>query len=190
MNTTWKALAVTGAVAALTVSIFVDVPGTTTLRSLVPSMAASASSAVEPHEPYVTPSLNDTYHNATYRFSLAVPQGFTVQEMPHDDRGQIVLLQDPAGNGIQIMVTPFPEDLRQLSADRIRADIPDMQITDVQPVEIGLNHTGIAFRSDNDAFNGDSREVWFVFRGNLYQISTYARLDALLQTLFGTWKFE
>jgi len=64
-----------------------------------------------------------------------------------------------------------------------------MQVTGVQPVEIGDDYTGVAFRSDNPAFGGASREVWFVFHGNLYQISTYEHLDSLLQTMFSTWKF-
>lgn len=36
---------------------------------------------------------------------------------------------------------------------------------------------------------GASHEVWFVFRENLYQISTCARLDNLLQEMFSTWSF-
>jgi hypothetical protein len=36
----------------------------------------------------------------------------------------------------------------------------------------------------------DAREACrSYFPGNLYQISTYARLDPLLQAMFGTWKF-
>jgi hypothetical protein len=59
-----------------------------------------------------------------------------------------------------------------------------------QLVEVGPNYVGLAFKSDNQAFDGASREVWFVFRGNLYQISTYAWLDPLLQAIFKTWQFQ
>ncbi len=44
--------------------------------------------------------------------------------------------------------------------------------------------------SDNPAFAGASREVWFVFNTNLYQISTYTEFDELLKGLFGTWQFN
>ena len=64
-----------------------------------------------------------------------------------------------------------------------------MKVIDDQILEIGNNYKGVAFRSDNAAFDGDSREVWFVFKGNLFQISTYARLDPLLKAMFATWKF-
>lgn len=141
--------------------------------------------------PYEIPSFANTYKNDKYHFSLSVPQGFSTQEIPNDStQGQTIVLQDEEGNGIQILITPSPEDIAHLTADRVHQDIPDMKVSDVQPVEVGANHSGIAFMSDNEAFAGASREVWFVFHGNLYQISTYARLDGLLQTMFGTWKFE
>ena len=103
-----------------------------------------------------------------------------------------VLSRDDQGgrsDGVQIIVSPFSEDLHALTQDRIHQDVPDMKISEPQPVEIGANYTGLAFKSDNDAFNGASREVWFVLRGNLYQISTYDRLDPLLKKIFATWKF-
>jgi hypothetical protein len=90
---------------------------------------------------------------------------------------------------VQIIVSPFNEDLHALTQDRIHQDVPDMTISDSQPIQIGENYTGLAFKSDNEAFGGASREVWFAFRGNLYQISTYDRLDPLLKKIFATWKF-
>jgi hypothetical protein len=115
-----------------------------------------------------------------------------------------ILLQDQKGDGIQILVTPY-DDVKVFTADMIRTAIPDMQISDVQTLEIGdpstssgqVSYKGVAFKSDNEAFGGDSREVWFVYpecnRGvchpQLYQISTYARLDPLLKSLFATWEF-
>ncbi len=141
--------------------------------------------------PYTLPELTKSYTNNDYRFSFMMPADFTSQEMPQDENGtRTFLFQNTKGEGIQIMVSPFDEDLAVLTKERIQQDIPDMKITDEQPVEIGSNHTGLAFKSDNQAFNGASREVWFVFRNNLYQISTYERLDPLLQAIFGTWQFQ
>ncbi|HWO07475.1 MAG TPA: hypothetical protein VNM40_02730, partial [Candidatus Paceibacterota bacterium] len=100
-----------------------------------------------------------------------------------------ILLQNSAGEGIQIYITPQPGAPNSLTAADVRASIPDMEVTNEQVVEIGTGNTGVAFISDNEAFGGASREVWFYFRGHLYQISTYAHLDPLLQAMFGTWKF-
>jgi hypothetical protein len=109
--------------------------------------------------------------------------------LPIDDTGaDTIILQNKKGEGIQIRISPF-EDIRILTGDMVRESIPDMNIEDVEEVAIGPEHTGIAFVSDNESFEGASREVWFVFRGNLYQISTYTRLDTLLKAMFATWRF-
>ncbi len=145
--------------------------------------------------PYVVPALTKNYSNDTYGFSLKMPDTFAAQEIAGDPDGTpyTLVLQDQSGNGIQIAISPFDEDTGQgytLTQDRILQDVPDLKITDPQIIEVGDNYKGLAFKSDNDAFGGASREVWFVFRGNLYQISTYERLDDLLKAIFGTWQFQ
>ncbi len=135
-------------------------------------------------------ALTKAYANDTYQFSLSMPDGFTVHESPADEDGiTTILLQNESGDGIQIRVTPGASGARTLSADDIRAAIPDLTIEHPEPVALGTEYEGVAFLSDNDAFDGASREVWFYFRGNLYQISTYARLDGLMKAVFSTWTF-
>ena len=149
-----------------------------------------APAASDMQEPYVVSALGDEYRNETYGFSLTMPEGFKARIMSTSVEGETILLEDQTGNGIQIMITPIDEDIPALTVERIKADIPDMQISDEQVVEVGSSRTGLAFKSDNEAFDGASREVWFVFRGNLYQISTYERLDPLLKAVFQTWQFN
>jgi hypothetical protein len=139
-------------------------------------------------EPYVVPPLSQGYMNEKHRFSVTMPEGFTARESSADGIDTIVF-ENGKAEGIQIVISPY-DDVPQLTKAMILADIPDMAVTDEQPVEIGSNHTGIAFKSDNPAFDGASREVWFVFRGELYQISTYERFDPLLIAMFGTWQFD
>lgn len=151
-------------------------------------------SSIQPSEisgaPYSGAPLISNYENKTYSFSLRMPDGFSAQELPTDESGaDTIILQNEKGDGIQIRISPF-EDIHVLSADMVKENISDMDITAVEKVDIGADHSGIAFVSDNEAFEGGSREVWFVFRGNLYQISTYARLDTLLKAMFATWTFH
>lgn len=137
---------------------------------------------------YVGAPLTGEYRNAAYRFSLMMPDGFEARELPAEEGVQTIVLQGQSGDGIQITIAPYGQDA--LRIDDIRAELPDLVIDDVQSVEIGESvDAGVAFTSDNPAFAGKSREVWFVFKGNLYQISTYARLDGLLQAMFATWTF-
>lgn len=143
-----------------------------------------------------TPALVQNYNNSVYGFSLMMPAGFAANESQDPSTGaDTVVLQNKTGDGIQIVITPFNEDKPPysgytLTQARILQDLPGLAIADEQPVVVGPNYTGLAFKSDNLAFDGASREVWFVFRGNLYQISTYARLDPLLQAIFKTWQFQ
>lgn len=152
-----------------------------------------SSSDEQEREPYVVPPLGETYTNDEYRFSVILPEGFGARSGENEFGGDTVVLEDDSANGVQIIISPFDEAPEGkgyvLTAERITQDLPDMTIADTQSVEVGENNKGIAFKSDNPAFDGASREVWFVFRGNLYQISTYERLDELLKTMFGTWRF-
>lgn len=135
-------------------------------------------------------ALTKAYANNTYHFSLFMPDGFAAHESPVDEDGiATILLQNESGDGIQIRITPGASNARTLSADDIRAGIPDLTIEHPEPVAIGADYEGVAFLSDTAAFDGASREVWFYFRGDLYQISTYARLDGLMKAVFSTWTF-
>lgn len=143
-----------------------------------------------PQGSYMVPELSKEYSNTTYHFSLKMPEDFEATKF-EDEFGTAVVLQDQSGNGVQILISPFgDEDIKELTQERIKQDLPDMLISEAQTVEIGDEYKGLAFKSDNEFFGGASREVWFVYQQNLYQISTYARLDELLQKIFTTWQFN
>ena len=159
---------------------------------LIPNTPAATNSAASS----TTSELTQAYSNTAYRFSLKMPADFAESDTQDPDtNATTIVLQNQTGDGVQIVVSPFSDDPQDgsgytLTKERILQDVPDLAISNEQPVTVGTNYTGLAFKSNNDAFGGDSREVWFVFRGNLYQISTYARLDPLLQKMFGTWSFN
>ncbi len=176
-------------------------PSENNSSGLAPTTASPAPVALSPEEQKTmsetmakvvevpAPALGPMYTNKKYGFSVQMPNDFKVQELPGDDAtSQTVLLQNTKGDGVQILITKYP-DTAMLTGDDVRSNIPDMRVVQEQVVNIGPDYRGVAFMSDNDAFAGASREVWFVFHGNLYQISTYARLDPLLKSMFITWKF-
>ena len=137
-----------------------------------------------------TRETRELYTNEQYQFSMRVPAGFAVREIP-GEKGvpDVVVIQNEQGEGVQILISPFGEDVRDLSKERIRAAIPQLVIQAESVMQIGATHTGLLFTSNSEAFDGASREGWFVFKGNLYQLSTYARLNPLLLEILGTWKF-
>lgn len=149
-----------------------------------------ASQASESMAAYTVPPLTKPYKNTKYGFELMLPGDFIVQEFPGEDgAGATLVFQNASGTGIQIVISPNASNSTAITQEDVHNSIPDLKIEDVQPIEIGSSYTGIAFTSNNDAFGGNSRDVWFPFKGTIYQITTYARLDPLLKAIFGTWKF-
>ena len=131
------------------------------------------------------------FRDAGRGFSFRYPNHLSVSNFADASGGEIILVQSPEqAEGFQIAISPFDEPGTTLTADMIERDIPDLAIRDSQDLLLGETGKGVAFISDNPSFGGNSREVWFVYGGDLYQISTYARLDPLLQSVLGTWKFE
>jgi hypothetical protein len=160
----------------------------TSFTNTFPNPASSSSSTVSALKS------GGAYANNKYNFSVNLPEGFSAREIASNELGgdsqsESVVFENGKGEGIQIVITPF-DDIKVLTADMIKADIPDMKIDQVQTVDVGQNYKGIAFISNAPEFGGSSREVWFVFKGNLYQISTYTKFDTLLQQIFSTWQFK
>ncbi|MEX0931439.1 MAG: hypothetical protein WDZ88_01675 [Candidatus Paceibacterota bacterium] len=135
------------------------------------------------------------YVSEQYSFSFNYPEDYTSsnfkEPIGENQMRETILVQNvQKKEGFQVLITPFNESGATLTSERIRRDIPDLEIRQEQEVLLGSVGKGIAFLSDNEAFGGASREVWFIIGGNLYQISTYASQEKLLQEMLATWKFE
>ncbi len=72
---------------------------------------------------------------------------------------------------------------------------PDIVINNAQNVILGpRKKVGVGPRAlilfSKDSSLGDTREVWFVMNGNLYQITTYKRLDTMIGKILSTLVFN
>lgn len=131
-----------------------------------------------------------TFTHDKRRFSFQYPQNFRVGRFDQGDT-EIIVVQNPNKQvGFQVSIRPIDEQIA-MTKKRIKQDLPDLQVRQPQPVQLGANAgQGLAFYSDNEAFGGNSREVWFTFSDHLYQISTYANLDPLLKQVLNSWTFR
>jgi len=181
------------AVLALILSAFYFIPRSTTPNETSSQGSQTSISAYQ---------YTQEYSHPTYHFSFKYPEGLTVSTIPSaEGQGETVLVESADSKaGVQIVISPYGPDT-DITEAMIHSDIPELKISDAQELLIGEGRKGLAFMSDNPAFcaspepcvkegNGKSREVWFVFGGNLYQISTYAEQDEFLKRLFGTWQFK
>lgn len=133
------------------------------------------------------------YTNYPYRFAVTLPAGLKAVVMPYQDGDpgtQTYLFEDQAGEGVQLMIWPYT-DAPEISQSDIEQT--GLTISDVAPLTFagvpGYEASGYTFKSDNPAFDGASSDAWFVYRGSLYQLSTYAHDGALLKRLLASWTF-
>jgi len=129
----------------------------------------------------------DVYFHQNPNFSFQKPEGFTIGEVDEGGGSKSIIVQNTdTGLGFQIFVSPFDEDINVLTENRIRQDLPSLIIDKPQKIQVNESE-GLAFVSQNQSF-GKSREVWFVHKSFLYQMSTYIESEALLQKVLETFE--
>jgi len=134
--------------------------------------------------------LNRTYYYPQYRFSFQYPGELNASAFQEGDYGHTVLVQQPNERaGFQIFIASFDE-AGPITKERILRDLPDMVIDQPQHVIIGQDKiTALIFFSHEPSL-GRTREVWFIYGGHLYQMSTFAGLDGFIGRILETWKFQ
>jgi len=126
------------------------------------------------------------YRHLTYHFSFFYPDDLLVKEFKELGTAITITFQDSKGEkGFQIFVVPYGES--QITEQRFKMDVPSGIRQEVVDVMIG-EIRGIMFFSQNVAI-GETREVWFIKGGFLYEVTTYKELDSWLSEIMQTWKF-
>jgi hypothetical protein len=80
---------------------------------------------------------------------------------------------------------PYAEP--QVSEERFKQDEPSGARTNLNSITVD-GATGAAFYSTDVAL-GETREIWFVHGGYLYEVTTLKPLDTWLARIMQTWKF-
>ena len=114
-----------------------------------------------------------------------VPQGLKLKEYSQTNTTTLVFTDPKTNYSFQIFVVPYQGD--QVSAERFKMDVPS-GVQD-QPKNILVDGTQAVMFYSKDAALGDTREVWFIKNGFLYEIMTYKQLDSWLAGIMQTWKF-
>lgn len=138
-------------------------------------------------QPTLTAEGLATYTDAQYNFSLSYPAGYRIGRFTEGE-GSTFVIQDNKGVGMQLVVTPFDEDIA-LTPARIQQDLPDMPMSDVREVSLPTAKIpAVVFKSSGGGF-GESVELWFVHEGYLYQASSYLSQLTFLEGVMGTFHF-
>ena len=131
------------------------------------------------------------YENTQYGFSFNYPAGFTTSEFLESDGKNALIIQNKKTNQvIQIYITSYDDPDFAVSAERVKRDIPDLPFSNSADVVVGSKAKGVAFFSENEAFGGQTAEVWFADGKLFFQATASAKDARLLEEIIKGWVFN
>jgi hypothetical protein len=125
------------------------------------------------------------YKNEQYLFSVLYQDGMTVTEESKDDAMTITFQNAEAGTGFQLFIIPYSAPT--ISQKRFLADIP-LGVREGEEKVFVDGVEAVQFWSKDVAL-GDTREIWFIKKPYLYEVTTLAPLATWLQEILKTWQF-
>lgn len=125
------------------------------------------------------------YQNLLFRFTLQIPEKLTLREYSEGNTTTLVFEDKDSGLGFQIFVVPH-EGI-EVGDERFKMDIPSGVVEG--PTDIMIDSVrGTIFFSKNTLL-GETREVWFINDGFLFEVTARRELDLWLSEIMRTWKF-
>lgn len=126
------------------------------------------------------------YKNLLLRFDIFYPDYLAVREYDDGTSASTITFESATGTrGFEIFVVPYGKDF--ISTEQFKKDAPSGVMN--QPLDVIVDGTRATMFYGKNAVMGDTREVWFIKNGYLYEISTYRNLDEWLSKIMETWKF-
>jgi len=128
------------------------------------------------------------YENKKYGFSYYRSPQATIKEFD-EGGGAMTIVQENIKNvrGLQIFIIPYKE--KTISEERFRLDVPSGVRKNVEKTFIGLPQVEAVTFNSYDEFLGETREVWFIYNGHLYEITTFKGVGDWFAPLLQTWRF-
>ena len=125
------------------------------------------------------------YANGAFHFSVSYPLNLAVREYQEEGGAITVTFQDiPTDQKFQVYVTPYRS--KEITQERFRLDEPSRIRQD--PIDVTIDGTkATAFYSHNDILD-DTREIWFIHGGYLYEVTSYKELSTWLDKIMQSWK--
>ena len=133
------------------------------------------------------PDHSELYRNDHYRFSLYYPEMLVLEEYDEGGDARTLVFSDPeTGYGFQIFIIPYAED--SVTSERFRQDSPSGVFK--EPLNVLIDGApATAFFSSNSIM-GDTREVWIINGGYLYEVTTFKEFDDWFVPIMETWRFH
>lgn len=128
---------------------------------------------------------NKFYLNRLLKFSVVYPGNLDVQEYGQGNTSTIVFEDVSTQEGFQVFVVPYEEQV--VSDERFKMDVPSGVMKD--PVDILVDGVRATMFFSHNSLLGETREVWFIKDGFLYEVTARKDLDGWLSEIIRNWKF-
>lgn len=187
-------LAAGGLLALLLLKNADDLP----IREVSPADAISAmrdlpqdGQTVDPEElatPAKPPPGYIKYENKKYGFSYYHSPQAVITEYD-EGKGAMTVVQENLQKvrGLQIFIVPYYE--KTISEERFKADIPSGVRKNAEKTSIGKRGVEAVTFNSYDQFLGETREVWFIYNGYLYEVTTFRGVGDWFTPIMQTWRF-
>jgi len=132
------------------------------------------------------------YLHSDESFTFKLPSDFTFSDLgivdDEKDISQVLFSGSPKERNFQISISPI-EDSVVITIDQIKNDLPDMVIENPEEIAIA-GARGVAFETGEKGNPLRTREIWFTYGSNLYQISTVKEFDEEMAEILLSWKWN
>jgi len=136
--------------------------------------------------PRTPPKGYKEYRNDFYHCQIFYPDDMVVKLIKEKESAATITFKNAEySEAFQIFIRPYGDP--KISEDRFKGDLTSSVITDKTHITVD-GADASAFYSKDDSL-GDMREVWFIGRGFLYEVTTYKELSDWLSQRMNTWKF-
>ena len=153
----------------------------TTTRS-TPGVAGTISNPDEPPEGYVK------YENERYGFSYYHSPQSSITEYD-EGGGAMTVVQENLEKvrGLQIFIVPYGETI--ITEERFKKDIPSGVRYNIEETQLGKPGISAVTFNSYDQLLGETRELWFIYKGHLYEITTFNGFGDWFAPIMQTWRF-
>jgi hypothetical protein len=139
--------------------------------------------------PYeAAPGIATWYEDDALPFSFEVPEGFTARSYPTSvPGGEAVVVADASGEGMLLVAAPAAAPHAALAPADVLGQAPGLSIASSTSVEAAPGVEGLAFEAEDPLWGAAAAEFWFVYRGEWYEFSTFAKDAGLINFIWGSW---
>lgn len=127
------------------------------------------------------------YENRYHGFSLVYPRELQVREVAEESGARTIIFETVTREqGFQIYITPYAG--ANVTREQFLKDQPSGVYKEPQDIQVD-GVPAIMFYGAVDLM-GETREVWFIRNGFLFEVTTYKELDTWLAGIMQTWQFK